>query len=206
MAITPYSPHFGEPPLNQPFYGAGPLQATRRYFAHYATFRGRASRSEFWWPQVVIAALNVTLILVGWLFDTATVPLALSSLISLATFIPWLSAACRRMHDTNRSGKWLLILLLGSVMAFYLALIVAVVGILLSAGPSLISDMMFASRTIGASPLPSIDALSPLSIVVLFAAACIGTFSVVCWITFVIFMTQESVDAGVRFDRDVRFV
>ncbi|MFC0265860.1 DUF805 domain-containing protein [Alloscardovia macacae] len=206
MATTPYSPHFGEPPLNQPFYGAGPLQATRRYFAHYATFRGRASRSEFWWPQVVIAVLNAALILIGWLLDTATIPLALSSILSLATFIPWLSAACRRMHDTNRSGKWLLILLLGSVMAFYLAIIVAVVGILLSAGPSLISDIMFASRTNGPVPLPAIDALSPLSIVVLFAAACVATFSVICWILFVIFMTQESVDAGVRFDREVRLV
>lgn len=41
-------------PLDQPLYGATFRQAAARLFRKYATFRGRASRSEFWWAQLCI--------------------------------------------------------------------------------------------------------------------------------------------------------
>ena len=38
MATITYSPAFGEPPKHQPYYGANPLQAAKRFFTKYATF------------------------------------------------------------------------------------------------------------------------------------------------------------------------
>ena len=43
------APNLGEPPLWAPFFGADGVQAVRRFFKKYATFTGRASRSEYWW-------------------------------------------------------------------------------------------------------------------------------------------------------------
>ena len=56
----------------------------------------------------------------------------LSSLFSLATFIPWLAVTVRRLHDTNRSGWWLLALFLPLVAVGFAA--AAAVGATLSGG------------------------------------------------------------------------
>jgi hypothetical protein len=37
------------PPLDLPHYGIGFVDAVKRGFKKYATFKGRASRSEYWW-------------------------------------------------------------------------------------------------------------------------------------------------------------
>jgi uncharacterized membrane protein YhaH (DUF805 family) len=71
-------------------------------FTKYAEFGGRASRSEYWWffLFVVLASLAAS-----------AVSSILSVLFSLATLLPSIAAATRRLHDTNRSGWWQLICL-----------------------------------------------------------------------------------------------
>ncbi|MFJ4254343.1 DUF805 domain-containing protein [Microbacterium sp. NPDC090003] len=59
--------HAASAPLSQPQYRASLGQAVSRFFRKYATFRGRASSSEFWWAAlflfVVTLAPNVMLTL-----------------------------------------------------------------------------------------------------------------------------------------------
>ena len=68
----------------------------------YVTFSGRASRSEFWWFQLfqllVIACLAAVV--------ESLVPVA-----QLALFLPGLAVGCRRLHDTGRTGWWLLLMI-----------------------------------------------------------------------------------------------
>jgi uncharacterized membrane protein YhaH (DUF805 family) len=68
----------------------------------YADFTGRATRSEYWWFVLFIVLVSAA---------TSLVSHALSGLFSLATLLPSLAAAARRLHDTNRSGWWQLICL-----------------------------------------------------------------------------------------------
>ena len=78
----------------------------------YATFSGRAQRAEYWWFYLIS-----TLIIIGLsLIDQATGTLdeetgvgLLNSLYSLAILIPSIAVGVRRLHDTGRSGWWLLI-------------------------------------------------------------------------------------------------
>ena len=78
------------------------------------TFSGRASRSEFWLFSLfafLIAIVALTLDTTLGLTDEDFAPLtALSYFIHL---IPSLAVTVRRLHDTNRSGWWLLIYLTG---------------------------------------------------------------------------------------------
>jgi uncharacterized membrane protein YhaH (DUF805 family) len=71
-------------------------------FSKYADFGGRATRSEYWWFVLFI-------VLVG--LAASIVSNTLSGLFSLATLLPQIAAATRRLHDTNRSGWWQLIVL-----------------------------------------------------------------------------------------------
>ena len=77
-------------------------ESIRTCFAKYVYFEGEATRSEYWW--------FVLFIVVGG-FALAIVSRFLSGVFSLVTLIPAISAATRRLHDTNRSGWWQLLVL-----------------------------------------------------------------------------------------------
>ena len=81
----------------------------------YADFSGRASRSEYWWFYLLIIIVYAVAMIVDSVIgtDQAFGPYGIVMAISmLALLIPSLAAAVRRLHDTDRSGWWLLIVLI----------------------------------------------------------------------------------------------
>ena len=86
----------------------------------YAVFDGRAGRKEFWMFALInLIFLVIANILDGSIFRTplytspgGTVYGLIDSLYLLGVFIPTLSVAVRRLHDTNHSGWWMLSFLL----------------------------------------------------------------------------------------------
>jgi len=89
------------------------VAAIQSGFRNYARFRGRASRSEFWW--FTLFTLIVQLGTSG--FEV------LNGLVSLALLLPGLAVHIRRLHDTDRRGWWVL----WPVLAFGVALGVFIV-------------------------------------------------------------------------------
>ena len=90
--------------------------AVKSGFRNYATFSGRATRSEFWWFVLFAQVLQA----VGQnLFAE------LATLLSLGLFIPNLSLHFRRLHDTGRSAKWLIWPLV-SIVVMFLVLVVLI--------------------------------------------------------------------------------
>ena len=82
----------------------------------YAEFEGRARRKEYWMFTLIhfliIMALQTVMVMLGGMNPESSmglVILSLLSLYSLGVFIPSLAVAIRRLHDTGRSGWWLLI-------------------------------------------------------------------------------------------------
>lgn len=74
-------------------------------FSKYATFTGRASRSEYWYFY-----LFYVLVLIGSsILDAALGINALYYLAILVLFLPTLAAGTRRLHDVNRSGWFILV-------------------------------------------------------------------------------------------------
>ena len=76
------------------------VDSVQTVFRKYATFSGRAGRAEFWWYFLFVVVVAVVLSLITWL---------LYVLFLLATIIPTLAVEVRRLHDTGRSGWWLLV-------------------------------------------------------------------------------------------------
>jgi len=87
-------------------------QAIQSGFSNYANFNGRAARSEFWYWQLFVtigglAGELLDLVVSYGVLDIGGSPLSI--LFWLATFIPNLAVMVRRLHDTDRSGWWLLL-------------------------------------------------------------------------------------------------
>ena len=78
----------------------------------YAVFGGRARRKEYWMFFLINLIISVVLIaidnLIGTFSPQASVGL-LESIYSLAVLIPSLAVTVRRLHDTGRTGWWILI-------------------------------------------------------------------------------------------------
>lgn len=89
----------------------------------YATFEGRARRSEYWYfvlfCVLAIVALAIVDSIAGTFSEEAEIGL-FSGLFVLATFVPSLAVMVRRLHDTDRSGWWVLINLVPLVGAVVL--------------------------------------------------------------------------------------
>lgn len=71
----------------------------------YAVFGGRARRTEYWMFTLFNVVISVVLFLIGRAIDFTL----LQSLYALAVLLPSLGVAVRRLHDTGRSGWWVLI-------------------------------------------------------------------------------------------------
>jgi uncharacterized membrane protein YhaH (DUF805 family) len=88
-------------------------EAVRTCFEKYATFRGRARRSEFWWFTLFVFLVQAGL----GVLDTALFGMGpdatrlLNPLFSLAILLPSLAVSVRRLHDIGRTGWWVLIYL-----------------------------------------------------------------------------------------------
>ena len=78
-------------------------------FSKYATFSGRARRSEFWWFYLFNVLVNFVLGLINVKIIT--------SLWSLAILLPSLAVTVRRLHDTGKSGWYILIPIVVAIIA-----------------------------------------------------------------------------------------
>jgi len=79
-------------------------------FRNYVNFSGRAPRSEFWYWSLFVLLVSIG----ANIIDSALLQNELSPigmLWGLATFLPGLAVGVRRLHDIDRSGWWLLIVL-----------------------------------------------------------------------------------------------
>lgn len=89
----------------------------------YAVFSGRAQRAEYWFFvlfNVIISILLTVLDAVLGTFDVQSGYGVLSSIYALAMFIPSLAVTVRRLHDTSRTGWWILIALIPLIGAIVL--------------------------------------------------------------------------------------
>ncbi|PHR58599.1 MAG: DUF805 domain-containing protein [Robiginitomaculum sp.] len=94
----------------------GFVEAVKSGYSNYLNYKGRASRSEYWWFSLFF--MGVYIILVSL---TAAVPALafLAGAFYLGSLIPFIMLAIRRMHDSDHAGWFCLI----PLYSLYLAII-----------------------------------------------------------------------------------
>ena len=90
----------------------------------YTLFTGRARRSEYWYFVLVNLVIALVLAMVDGLIRKMLGMSPFGMLYSLAVLVPGIAVSIRRLHDTDRSGWWLLLALVplvGLVLIWFLA-------------------------------------------------------------------------------------
>ncbi len=82
----------------------------------YAVFTGRTTRKQYWMFILIYIAIYAALFIVDLVLGTGFLAL----FFSLVLFLPGISIAARRLHDTGRSGWWQLIALVPLIGAIVL--------------------------------------------------------------------------------------
>jgi len=98
----------------------------------YAVFHGRARRQEFWMFTLISFLISVVLSILDNILGTraeGTGTGLLAGLYSLAVLLPSIGVTIRRLHDTNRSGWWILIGLVPCVGWIILLVFCATAGV-----------------------------------------------------------------------------
>ena len=114
-------PPTGHDGYSGPGYATRPAQmgmgeAVSSVFSKYATFSGRARRSEYWWFYLAYFLVAVVATIIDGILGVTI----LEVILVLAVLIPGLAVSVRRLHDVGRSGWWLLIGLIPLVGAIVL--------------------------------------------------------------------------------------
>ncbi|WP_049827986.1 DUF805 domain-containing protein [Pseudomonas sp. H1h] len=103
-------PQCGAPQATQQTYASGPAITTGNPYMealkNYAEFKGRATRREYWMFVLINLGICIVMGVLDAMLNTKGV---LYNLYSLAMLLPSIAVGARRMHDTDRSGWWLLL-------------------------------------------------------------------------------------------------
>lgn len=95
---------------------------------NYAVFGGRARRAEYWYFFLFNILVSIALAVVDGLTGTLSPELGiglLGGIYALAVLIPGIAVAVRRLHDTGRTGWWVLIGLIPLIGAIVLIVFLA---------------------------------------------------------------------------------
>jgi len=115
------------------------------FFYKYATFKGRASRSEFWWANLFLLILFAVSFAINEI---------LYFIFALITLIPSFAVAFRRLHDTNRSGWHVIINFILWVIAFVLIIFTFFSGLFFLGSDPAIFDAMITGQDANLSAIP----------------------------------------------------
>ncbi|OZG50711.1 DUF805 domain-containing protein [Bombiscardovia coagulans] len=169
------------PSLDQPWYGIGFTDAVKRFFNKYADFKGRASKGEYWWVILFVSLCNILSLFLSVLLGEAGT--FIDSIWHIAIFIPLLSVATRRLHDSNLSGGWLTL----PIAMFFSGFMLDVVT-LASLPTTLYNDLQ----------PEDLYALSPAIGTMITIGGLLMILSIVAWIVLTV---RDSKPEGARFDR-----
>ena len=127
----PQPPVFNQPQQPMPQYQPrvetspmlDPVTAVKTCFKKYFDFKGRARRSEYWWFVLFMVIVSMVFNYGGLLVPALSF---IGLFCSLVLVIPHFAVMTRRLHDTGRSGWWVLVLAI-----LYVAVLVSMLIVLM---------------------------------------------------------------------------
>ena len=96
-------------------------QAVKSYFTNYVNFKGRARRSEYWFATLFVFIVSFPVALFSGQIDPYTGMVTYGPLYYIAQvvfFLPSLAVVVRRLHDSDKSGWFILVPIYNLILTF----------------------------------------------------------------------------------------
>lgn len=172
--------------MEQPKYGCSFTEAIKRFYKKYAVFRGRASRSEYWFVVLFYSLVSLAAIVLAVIAPPLAVIISIAFILfCLASIVPSFALYARRLHDVNISAWFIVIQAVLSIIG----------GIL---------TMNSASNTDASYYITSSSASMNASLNSSFNSVPMLIFNTIPSIIAFILVLLPSKPAGARFDRNMQ--
>lgn len=93
-----------------------------RAYRNYVNFQGRDTRQQYWMFYLFYMIAYIVLSVIDAVIGTGGI---LGGIFALGSLLPSIAIATRRLHDTNRSGWWQLLVLIPLIGAIVLIIFLA---------------------------------------------------------------------------------
>jgi uncharacterized membrane protein YhaH (DUF805 family) len=169
--------------IEQPKYGCSFIEAIKRFYKKYAVFRGRASRSEYWFVSLFYFLVSLAVIILSAIAKPLAVIIGIAFLLfCLASIVPSIALYARRLHDVNISA-WFIVI----------QLVLSIIGFIITMSSSSNTDANYSITSSSSSIDASFGSSNVLPMFI---------FNTIPAIIAFIFVLLPSKPAGVRFDRN----
>lgn len=109
--------------MEQPKYGCSFAEAIKRFYKKYAVFRGRASRSEYWFVVLFYSLVSLAAIVLAAIAPPLAVIIGIAFILfCLASIVPSFALYARRLHDVNISAWFIVIQVVLSIIGFIITM------------------------------------------------------------------------------------
>ena len=102
------------------------LEAVKSFFVRWNDFKGRSSRSEYWWAILFTNIANIVLNMLSTTLQQSESVITLVLLLLILGLLLFMlvgifSLIARRLHDINKSGWWYLLVftIIGMIPLLY---------------------------------------------------------------------------------------
>lgn len=86
------------------------FEAIVLFFKNYANFKGKSTRSDFWYAQLFLMLIGLLVSIVDLKFFKYTLTgQPLGDIFNILTIVPIYAISFRRLHDIGKSGWWVLL-------------------------------------------------------------------------------------------------
>lgn len=168
--------------IEQPKYGCSFTEAIKRFYKKYAVFRGRASRSEYWFVVLFYSLVSLAAIVLAVIAPPLAVIISIAFILfCLASIVPLFALYARRLHDVNISA-WFIVI----------QQVLAAIGGILTMNSASNIDITSSSASMNASLNSSFNSVPML------------IFNTIPSIIAFILVLLPSKPAGARFDRNMQ--
>ena len=82
------------------------IESVKHCYKNYSNFKGRATRSEFWYFYLFFYLTIFLLALISGIIKEGEVMFVIGVIFVLGSLIPFAAVTARRLHDVGKSGWW----------------------------------------------------------------------------------------------------
>ena len=82
------------------------IESVKYCYKNYSNFKGRATRSEFWYFYLFFYLTIFLLTFISGIIKEGEAMFVIGAIFVLGSLIPFAAVTARRLHDVGKSGWW----------------------------------------------------------------------------------------------------